>query len=166
MGAIKCYGDFWDREGVNWSPRSAGIELNGRRRRTKAEKINFRHQIGIYALFDRDRKIVYVGQTGRGDRASLFGRLRRHRFGRLRDRWTHFSWFGLKGVLEDGELEDFHEQTVGKEVVLDELEAILIHLVEPPLNRQGAKWAGAVEFVQWDDKDPRVMSGEGIDDED
>ena len=154
MGAIKCYGDFWNRDLVNWVPGSSGRALWGRRRKAKADKVDFRHQIGVYVLFTKQREIVYVGQTGSGEKAALYSRLRRHRFGRLRDRWTHFSWFGVRAVTEELALADFENQGIQKTSVLNELEGILLHLVEPRLNRQGPRWEGATEYVQWYDKDP------------
>jgi hypothetical protein len=167
MGAIKCYGDFWDREAVKWTPGSEGRHLWGRKRRTKADTVDFRRQIGVYVLFTSQREIVYVGQTGSGEKAALYGRLRRHRYGRLRDRWPHFSWFGVRGVDEDLKLADFENKTVEKSSVLNELESILIHLLEPRLNRQGPRWKieGAVEYAQWIEQEKEHVAPEEEDDD-
>lgn len=154
MGAIKCYGDFWNRKAVNWTPGSSGRALWGRTRKSSSEKVDFRSQAGIYVLFTPQREIVYVGQAGAGDKTTLYGRLRRHNFNRLRDRWTHFSWFGVLAFGDDLSLTDFEAKPVEKRDVLNELEGILIHLVEPRLNRQGAQWGGATEYLQWVEGDP------------
>ena len=162
MGAIKSFGDFWSREDVEWHPGHGGRrELLGYRKRPKFVKVDFRQQIGIYVLFTASREVVYVGQVGSGksEKANLYGRLRRHTINRLRGRWTHFSWFGVRAINSDsGELEPYKpasSETAGD--VLNELEGILIHLMEPRLNRQGgalgrrARISSGAERWQGDD---------------
>ena len=155
MGAIKCYGDFWSRTEVEWEPGVNGgkRQLLGRRLRDKTP-VDFRYQRGVYVLFTPEREIVYVGQVGRGERAALYGRLRKHTRNRLRERWTHFSWFGIKAV-ENYELAEFVESLTDVKAVLNELEGVLIHLLEPRLNRQGPQWGGASEYLQL----PKATSG-------
>jgi hypothetical protein len=45
---------------------------------------------------------------------------------------------------------------------LDELEAVLIQLFEPRLNRQSSKWKDTQEFRQWDET---LESTDGDDEE-
>jgi hypothetical protein len=64
--------------------------------------VNFIDQIGVYALYDEDRRIVYVGQAGNGH-ATLFARLKQHMNGsNLWNRWIYFSWVGFKEVNGNG----------------------------------------------------------------
>ena len=99
MIAIRCFGHFWSKELVNWGSRGqgAGGRLEGYQLRDrKPFKVDFKDQIAVYALFAEDREPIYVGQTGAGEQRLLL-RLQ-HSQGPLRDRWTHFSWFGLREV--------------------------------------------------------------------
>ena len=134
---------------MNWNPGAKGKrELWGYVRPFK--KINFRYQKGVYVLFTQTREVVYVGQVGAGERAGLYGRLRAHTMNRRRERWTHFSWFGVCAAnFETKALCDYKSQgSQNATSVLDELEGILIHLLEPRLNRQGPKWKGISEYLQ------------------
>lgn len=114
------------------------------------EIVDFRPQIGVYVLFTENREVIYVGQVGVSEKRTLFGRLRRHKRDHLRGRWSHFSWFGLKDVdLNTRELKSF-EKTAneGPGDVLNEIEAILIHLLEPRLNLQRGRWNITREYFQ------------------
>ncbi len=71
---IRSYGLLWDREKVQWKGRAAG--LPGRIRVKKGE-VDFRRQVGIYALYDEEFRLLYVGQAGRGEK-KLFDRLKLH----------------------------------------------------------------------------------------
>jgi hypothetical protein len=73
--------------------------------------------------------------------------LRAHTSDRLSGRWDRFSWFGLRGVKENGSLED---STVPwtSEVVIETMEALLIESLEPPLNRKRGDNFSALEFIQ------------------
>lgn len=148
MGTIKCFGDFWNRDEVDWNPRHEGRRLLGYRRSSDVE-INFRRQTGIYVLMTDARKIVYVGQVGSGERAKLYGRLRSHTANRLRERWTRFSWFGLQEVDEVTRAPmPFAEESYKASQILNELEGLLLHVLEPPLNRAGPRRDGAREYLQ------------------
>lgn len=164
LGTIKCFGDFWKREEVEWNPRHEGRKLLGYRRSSDID-INFRRQTGIYVLMTEARQIVYVGQVGSGERAKLFGRLRSHTANRLRERWTRFSWFGLQEVDDDArEPKPFVEETYKPAQILNELEGLLIHVVEPPLNRAGPRWDRAREYLQVP-KDGRTVIAKADDDD-
>lgn len=93
-----------------------------------------------------------MGQAGANEYSDLFDRLRDHRQDQLAARWTRFSWFGIRRVLSTGDLAtkaDGAHTTNG--AVLNHLEAILIAAAEPPLNRQGGKFGGVQQFLQYRD---------------
>jgi hypothetical protein len=122
-------------------------------RGSKKSEVNFREQIGIYALFDSDREIVYIGEAGIGNKR-LFDRLKDHRTNHLRDRWVYFSWFGLRdynattGALWGHDKPETWIREKRNRDALHETESVLIQLIEPRLNKQGAKWTGTSEFLQ------------------
>jgi hypothetical protein len=113
--------------------------------------VDFREQIGIYVLYDKDLKTVYVGQAGSGN-ARLFERLKNHTNDHLRDRWSYFSWFGFREVTQKNRLSEKQEPNSEKKVsyndALGQIEGVLIEVLEPPLNRQSASW-DAKEYVQY-----------------
>jgi len=156
MIAIRCFGHFWSKELVNWGSRGqgAGGRLEGYQLRDrKPFKVDFKDQIAVYALFAEDREPVYVGQTGAGEQRLLL-RLQ-HSQGPLRDRWTHFSWFGLREVNDsNGKLSE-HQKPESRcggtnSEALDETESVLLQLLEPRLNKQGPRWGKETqEYLQY-----------------
>jgi excinuclease UvrABC nuclease subunit len=122
---------------------------------------DFREQIGIYLLFNANREVVYLGQTGKGNQR-LFTRLRQHAHGQMRDRWTNFSWFGFLEVDPKTkklvEAKDPDTAVKGSHVAaLDEIEAILIQVLEPRLNKQGPKWGQDTrEYYQFSEEEDEV----------
>jgi hypothetical protein len=129
-------------------------------RHPKHGVVNFRDQKGVYLLHSRDLKVVYVGQVGSGNE-TLFGRLKSHKKSReLWNRWQYFSWFGFRKVVgrdPKGSLAKYGggaPNAAGTtEQFLNEIEALVIQVLEPPLNKQGPKWRenGTVPFEQEDD---------------
>jgi hypothetical protein len=167
MLAIKNYGHFWSRELIDWGNRGPGNQgtLKGARSAfAQAAQADFRNQIGIYCLFSPLREVVYVGQTGAGDQ-KLWKRLRQHSRGHLRDRWTNFSWFGFLGVGDQGQLleaQNPEQPIVGQYAsALNEVEAVLLQILEPRLNKQGPRWGNGanetVEYFQFSDHDPTTL---------
>lgn len=159
---IQNYGLFWSRDGVHWNFGRGGRgafrgSLKGEIvRNRKPEIVDFRNQVGIYCLYDNNFKLLYVGQAGFGN-ATLFYRLRSHTGNDLAERWTKFSWFGLKPVLFDERdvhtLDDVPQNQIEVGQVLNSLEGILIVGAEPPLNRQGPRFGEALKFAQhWDEE--------------
>jgi len=141
---IRTYGLFWQRSDIDWGAGRRRGHLNGYYAFGKREGItDFREQRGIYCLYDPTFKLVYVGQAGNGD-ACLFDRLRDHARGRLAQRWSQFSWFGTRGLIESSTgvwtLDDDQEAAPSLATVLNQLEGILIAAAEPPLNRQGSRF--------------------------
>jgi hypothetical protein len=163
MLTIENFGLRWRREKIAWGRRSkASIKghLIGTLRRRKSTKVDFDDQIGIYVLYNNSVVPIYVGQAGIGNKR-LFGRLKDHRKDHLRDRWTHFSWFGLRGYNERSKgqikgLSAFHKPVTAirgknRKDALYEIEAVLISVVEPGLNKKGPNWTGSREFLQYND---------------
>lgn len=137
---IKSVGLFWSKDDIFWGAgRQPGKLLGVPATNITATPIDFREQIGIYALYS-GYQLLYVGQAGKGF-AKLFNRLKNHRKGNLADRWDRFSWYGLRKVLGKGRL-SAETEAAHPEIgtVLNHMEAILIHAAEPPLNRQGGKF--------------------------
>lgn len=153
MAIIKNYGLRWRRDHIAWGAGSRGGHLSGipvgEKRSTP---VNFREQIGIYILYEDGFTPIYIGQAGSGN-ARLFDRLKSHRDGRLRDRWSYFSWFGFREVDRNGDLmiRQKPDARVGLSYssALDEIEGVLIQALEPRLNKQGARWQKtAKEYIQ------------------
>jgi hypothetical protein len=141
---VRSVGLFWREDCVFWGAGSnAGTLLGVPFRATTTEPIDFRGQIGIYALY-ADYDLVYVGQAGSGDQ-TMFTRLKQHRKNDLAGRWNRFSWFGVLRVLATGRLSSRTEALhPGLSDVLNHIEAILIHSAEPPMNGQGGRFGDNV----------------------
>lgn len=144
------YGLFWQLARVKWGrPGHAGT-LSGFRT-IKEGEVDFREQRGVYALYDDNFKMLYVGQAGYGNQR-LYQRLHQHRFDALGERWTKFSWFGIdpvKGRAGKKHVKECEPETPAVNAILNHLEAILIAAAEPALNRQGGKFGEALQFYQW-----------------
>ncbi|MBN4054824.1 GIY-YIG nuclease family protein, partial [Nitrospira defluvii] len=154
MLAIRNFGLLWDRDRIHFGSPGVSGHLIGENSRVK--KADFRKQSGVYILYDKDMRPVYVGQAGRGN-ANLFSRLRHHDRDHLWNRWEYFSWFGLCKVNNNGELSmsDNADRSISGKVkdALNEIEGVLILILEPRLNKQGPKWKDAEEFFQYIDKE-------------
>lgn len=141
-GALRAFGMYWLRDSVDWkaTPQSLmGMQGAG------ATAVNFSAQVGVYLLHDRER-VIYVGRAT----DSLFSRLKVHTTDRLGGRWDRFSWFGLRGVNDDGSLKD-HQAPWNHESVVETMEALLIESLEPPLNRRRGDNFSSVEYIQSED---------------
>jgi hypothetical protein len=154
MLAIRNYGHFWNRDYVDWGRRGAAGRMEGYVVQDRRPFIvDFRDQIGVYILFTSTREAVYVGQAGMGDHR-LFIRLKQHTRDHLRDRWQNFSWFGMREVNQRGDLSE-HQKPESRCLgtnrdALSEVEAVLLQLFEPRLNKQGPRWGeGTTEFLQY-----------------
>lgn len=161
MPAIRNFGYLWDRDRVFWGrPKVNGTLLGSHK---DFGVIDFSEQKGIYLLHAQDLKIVYVGQVGSGDQ-HLLDRIRQHkRSDPLWNRWRYFSWFGWRDVNENPKDSPYKRLTnygVGgspmvkgrSEEFLDEIEAVIIQVVEPTLNKQGPPWKNTLQFKQEDDE--------------
>ena len=147
---IHSFGLFWERDKVDWGAGRRAGHLKGVDVKAKrGGELDFREQKGIYALYDHDFNLVYVGQVGGGNQ-TLLGRLRNHHRGQMRARWRYFSWFGtLAHTTEEGFRES--EGKVTLSTALDGLEGIVIMTAYPLLNRQGARGSAKAwkEYTQW-----------------
>jgi hypothetical protein len=153
---IRNLGHLWQRKYINYGrPRVRG-HLKGRL--VGEQEVDFRDQLGIYVLFDKDLMPVYVGQAGNGNR-KLLARLKQHEHDHLWNRWEHFSWFGFRRVNQSGLLSLHDEvQKVFKATgikLLNEVEGVLITALEPRLNKQGARWKDVDEYSQVIDDEKR-----------
>ena len=166
---IYNYGLLWRRDLIYWGKGGKGdnsAHLWGMTSRSKKEPPslkaedlktkakNFRRQIGVYALY-YEFELVYIGQTGRnaekGEKKGkdLYTRLNEHRSDQLADRWTKFSWFGIRKVTADGLGTIKQGATPRTADILDTLEAVMISISEPKLNRRSGSWGPAREYFQW-----------------
>ena len=159
MFAIKNFALLWERKYIHYGWAGAPGHLQGYRRGVK--KADFREQSGVYVLYDKDMIPVYVGQAGRGG-ANLFSRLKQHESDHLWNRWVYFSWFGLCKVNKDGSLHmsDNSDRNIGGTIAsaLNDIEGVLIHALEPKLNKQEPKWKGVQEFFQHIDEEVEESS--------
>lgn len=164
MLTIKNFGHYWSRDLIDWGWRGKGNQgsLKGCRKADGKDYVaDFREQIGIYLLFNSEREVVYLGQTGKGTQR-LFIRLRQHAHGQMRDRWTNFSWFGFLGFDSKTkklvEAQDPDKAVQGSHIAaLDEIEAILLQVLEPRLNKQGPKWGkDTLEMFQYSEEEDEV----------
>jgi hypothetical protein len=141
MGLINAFGMFWSRDHVHWKssmPHMWGVQQAG------STQVNFTDQVGVYVLYDRDRAI-YVGKA---IERRLGPRLFDHTRDRLTGRWDRFSWFGVRGVRENGQLTDLPRGGIAVETLIATMEALLIEGLEPPQNRRQGEGFNAVEFTQ------------------
>lgn len=175
---IYNYGLLWCRELIYWGKGGKGdnsAHLRGMKTRSKrktpslpkAQTVDFREQIGIYVLY-QDFELVYVGQTGakakKGEkRTDFYTRLNQHKADALADRWNRFSWFGIRKVINQpgskqrkilGAIPEGVHST--RADFLNTLEAVMISISEPKLNRQGGTWQPAEEYFQWWSEKERV----------
>lgn len=148
MGLINALGMFWDRDRVFWRPnmpRLLGVQQSG------STPVNFTAEAGVYVLHDGSRAI-YVGRVVE---PRLGQRLFEHTRDRLTGRWNRFSWFGVRGVRDDGELTPISDVSIGVGGLIATMEALLIEGLEPPQNRRQGDGFNAVEFIQ--ETDPAVV---------
>lgn len=158
---IRNYGLFWRRNDVFWGrQRNAGHLLGRKVDEKKSEPVNFRDQVGLYALYDESCRLVYFGQAGRGKTQKLFDRLKNHLNDSIADRWQRFSWFGTRFVRKDGILSaERDNQQSEMPIALDHMEAIVLAVAEPTHNKQGGRFGKNVEqYIQFRDEDVLGLS--------
>lgn len=146
-GPIKAYAMYWSRGDASAAkPNLVGEQVKG------AKGVNFSEQAGVYILHDGTR-VIYVGQAGVD--GNLGARLYAHTRNRLSGRWDRFSWFGVRGVNDDGTLEDMPQAGIDVTSFIGALEAVLIEALEPPQNRRAGE--GFTEDIEWQQaEDPAV----------
>ncbi|MDE3061831.1 MAG: GIY-YIG nuclease family protein [Acidobacteriota bacterium] len=154
---IQNFGRLWERKYINFGRGGLGNKGHLKGYVTGNREADFREQIGIYVLYDKDFMPIYIGQVGRG-RKKLLSRLNDHETDHLWNRWDYFTWFGFRRVNKNGTLSKLDNgQKVFKtrgEKLLNEIEGALITALEPRFNKQGARWKDVEEFFQ--ERDPKV----------
>lgn len=157
---IRNYGHLWERRYVHWGRPGSRGHLYGYRTPSD-DGADFRDQIGIYILFDKNYSPVYIGQAGSGEQR-LFIRLRQHQKDHLWNRWEYFSWFGFRRVNGTGKLSEHDKpEKIFKahgSALLNEMEAALLVALEPKLNKQGPRWKDVEEFFQYIEDDLQEKS--------
>ena len=147
---VKNFGHLWERQYLYRGRGSIAGHLKGQRS-AKSEIVDFRDQIGVYVLHDKNLQPLYVGQAGYGESSRMLTRLKAHENDHLWNRWTHFSWFGFRKVTGKGlhqSMSPDSKVSVSGSDVIEQLEGLLITVLEPSLNKQGAVWKQADEYFQ------------------
>lgn len=140
---------LWEKDKVAWGrPNVRGTLLGIRRDARRQAPVDFRDQAGIYVLYDESRVPLWIGQA-----TGLYDRLQQHRNDHLWNRWTYFTWFGFRRVNANGTLalsNRLNWRVHGTAATArDEIEAVLIQVLEPRLNRQGSRWGETAEYLQY-----------------
>jgi hypothetical protein len=135
---------------VDWDSRT----LIGRRGLNGPE-IDVYQERGVYVLY-KDFEPVYVGKA---DMQELGLRLQLHRQSpRKGPRWNQFSWFGIRGLRNNGKLRAsnaaFHPK---KMELIATMEALLIATIDPRLNSRKEKFKNAVRLYQSVENAPNGM---------
>ncbi|ATU72920.1 GIY-YIG nuclease family protein [Komagataeibacter rhaeticus] len=153
---VTSYGLFWRKDEIDWHPGNGNhnrFRLLGRvgSNRGHIKIVDFRHQQGIYILYDHYGP-GYVGLTRN---QGLGKRLKDHTQDHLAGKWDRFSWFGFRpidetptehGLLPLGETkEDLTEET---NTTIGDLEALLIRAIGPKRNRVFMGFGNAEEWTQ------------------
>ena len=161
---IQNFGLFWRADRVFWGRQNRTGHLRGYSARSQDRIADFREQIGLYVLYDSSFRMIYLGQAGANDQHHIFSRLKEHLNDQLPERWSRFSWFGLRSVNQDRTLHKTakaRHPTLGD--VLNHMEAVLLAAAEPPHNRQGGRFGDKVEqFLQWRDEEALGPEAETI----
>lgn len=140
---IRAFGMFWHRNRISFEPKGGMWGEQGRG--GNVQPVDFSEQYGVYILYDGHRP-VYVGKSERGD--GIYARLRSHtKDPRKAGRWDRFSWFGIRGVTDRGELEEMNTE-ISPELLVSTMEALMIEAIEPPLNRVSGNHIGGSEYLQ------------------
>lgn len=140
-GFLNAFGMFWRRDEVDWELR--GQALLGAQLKA-SDSINFAEQVGVYILYAGDR-VTYVGRV---TDQRLGPRLWEHTRDRLTGRWDRFSWFGVRGVTDEGQLGSVPARDFDVTMLVATMEALLIEGLEPPQNRRRGDGFNATEFIQ------------------
>ena len=128
--------------GIKWDPHYA---MRGRHRDFGA--IDFEGwQIGLYALYQRD-KLMYIGRSSDGKKPSISGRLRYHykEDKEKMGKWERYSWFGFLPP-RPASAQTTISMPIGE--CVSDIEALLIHLIQPPWNGAPGSHSHIHEFEQ------------------
>ncbi len=156
MSFIRNFGSFWDPRQVKWGRQNNDGTLLGRSyainnkpvKKDTVFEFNFRDQIGVYVLYDENENIVYIGES-KSENSTIFSRIKNHYRGDISRRWRYFSWYGLYEINTSHDCliqrpdKEFNLANIAKQI-----EGLLLHIIEPKLNKKGPIWEGATEFIQ------------------
>lgn len=143
---IKCYGEFWNPEMVEWGKRGSGNKgcLIGSIK-PAGKHIDFWEARGIYVLHD-NFKCVYVGKA---IRTSIGKRLRDHLSDRLAGRWDMFSWYSTSAVRKsNADVSRPGGRHITPETIINTMESLAILIADPALNRKRETLPNAHEAEQ------------------
>ncbi len=137
--AVAAYGLHWERDKVDWNARRLlGYDIDP----NPGQAVNFADRQGVYLLHSW-QSVVYVGKTTARE-SGLFQRLQNHHRRQVwSGKWERFSWFGIRRVNENGEMDD-GPNTASKEVVSALMEAVLIETLRPSFNQQQGNYMGTL----------------------
>ena len=140
---IKSFGMYWQRDLVIWEN---GPKLYGKHQ-ALSKPVDFGAQSGIYILYDH-QTVVHIGSS---IDCQMGKRLYEHTHDRLGSRWNRFSWFGLHDVTHEGNLREIDllgEITISIDTFYATLEAMIIAVRGPALNRKRCNDFPGVEYIQ------------------
>lgn len=153
---VQNYGLYWNKDLVFWGKAKKQGTLQGIKFENGTTKgkdiVDFRYQIGIYVLYDINKRIIYVGQAGAGKNNALFDRLKQHQKDHLRNKWQFFSWFGFYKVNQARNLKTARIKQINIKSALNDFEGILIKTIEPSLNKQDANFSKCTEYEQYSEE--------------
>lgn len=153
---VKCYGQFWNPDIVEWGGDGNGngkLLGNIRRDRIKHE-IDFWEAKGIYVLHS-DFKSIYVGKAFK---TSIGKRLRDHLSDRLAGRWDMFSWYSVSSPrITQQDVSQPGQRQLTPETIINTMEALAILIADPALNRKRESLMDAFEAVQPRTAKPRAI---------
>jgi hypothetical protein len=147
---VKCFGLFWRKDEVEWSPGAGKpFRLLGRRgaNRGSIRITDFREQTGIYILYG-NHGAYYVGLTH-----SIGNRLRDHVYDQHWNQWERFSWFGFRKVQAGRDANGFRRlgpmatiTLAHPDKVIRDVEALLIRA----MGLRNINQMGFTEGKQWE----------------
>lgn len=153
---VKCYGQLWNPDIINWGGGGAGAGnlLGNIKRKGTKHQIDFWQAKGIYVLHS-DYKSIYVGKAFG---TSIGSRLRDHLTDRHAGRWDMFSWYSVSSPrITQRDVSQPGQRQLTPETVIDTLEALAILIADPALNRRRETLKDAYEATQPDGAKPRTI---------
>jgi hypothetical protein len=153
---VTSFGLFWRQSEIDWNPGKGvkgSFRLLGRvgQNAGTLKIVDFRHQQGIYVLYD-EYGPTYVGLTRK---QGLGKRLKDHLGDRHAGAWDRFSWFGFTEISEEKDAtgllllsSELEEVTEDRRTTIGDLEALLIQLMNPRDNVSKMNFAGGERWYQ------------------
>lgn len=152
---IKCYGQFWNPDTVEWGRPGAGNKgtLIGKIKPSNMH-INFWGARGVYVLHD-NFKAIYVGKAFG---SPLGKRIRDHLSDRFAGRWDMFSWYSTSAVrTTQKDVSKPGQRQIKPKTIIDTMEALTILIADPALNRKREALPNAYEAEQVSSPNPMTV---------